>query len=524
MKITNYKLQITNWVILSLVILLLVISHSSYAAENGGQCGAFLSYGAGARSLGMGKAFVAVADDSSATYWNPAGLLQLTRPELTSLYTTLYEQTSYSFISYANPLSGSEAYGVNAVLLASEGFEGRDALNNITGAFSDKKMAGGISYARRFNKEISLGLGIKYVSESMANFETSKAAIDLGLMYRVMNNLNIGLVAQNAGSVNITSNTNDRLPLNIRIGASYKTLGDNLTIAVDADKLSLGGSIHGGFEARFFNKMLALRAGVDETEATAGVGLNLKDIGVDYSIGIHSLGTSHRVSISYKFGPEISEIKEAKARRLFEEANANVASGNYASAKDKIVEAVRTNPDDSEITLAQDRVVKLNEIFEGNIGLKDEKAMKTIQSAAVDFAKSNVKEAKDKISYALSLEKENKYAKKFQIAIDEILGKSSTPDDIASPSELKAKLNQALKHIYAGEYEAAINLCNEVISIDPTIVVAHKRLGSAYYMLGRMKEAEQAWKEASKLNPSDKELKNLLDNMKKNGKRRAGRI
>ncbi len=34
----------------------------------------WLSYGAGARALGMGGAYVAVADDATAAYWNPAGL------------------------------------------------------------------------------------------------------------------------------------------------------------------------------------------------------------------------------------------------------------------------------------------------------------------------------------------------------------------------------------------------------------------------------------------------------------------
>ena len=37
--------------------------------------------GAGARSLGMGGAFVAIADDATANTWNPAGMTQLERPE-----------------------------------------------------------------------------------------------------------------------------------------------------------------------------------------------------------------------------------------------------------------------------------------------------------------------------------------------------------------------------------------------------------------------------------------------------------
>ncbi len=39
--------------------------------------------GAGARAMGMGGAFTAVCDDATATFYNPAGLVQLKRPEIT---------------------------------------------------------------------------------------------------------------------------------------------------------------------------------------------------------------------------------------------------------------------------------------------------------------------------------------------------------------------------------------------------------------------------------------------------------
>ncbi|MBN2538326.1 hypothetical protein JXB37_08640, partial [candidate division WOR-3 bacterium] len=46
-------------------------------AEEGGLPGAMLMYGPGPRSLAMGKAFTAVADDAQAGYFNPGGLFQL---------------------------------------------------------------------------------------------------------------------------------------------------------------------------------------------------------------------------------------------------------------------------------------------------------------------------------------------------------------------------------------------------------------------------------------------------------------
>jgi len=42
--------------------------------------------GSGARAVGMGGAFIAVADDATAASWNPAGLTQLKKPEISFAY------------------------------------------------------------------------------------------------------------------------------------------------------------------------------------------------------------------------------------------------------------------------------------------------------------------------------------------------------------------------------------------------------------------------------------------------------
>ena len=52
--------------------------------------------GSGARALGMGGAFIAVADDSTAASWNPAGLIQLERPEMSVVGEYYYRREKYS--------------------------------------------------------------------------------------------------------------------------------------------------------------------------------------------------------------------------------------------------------------------------------------------------------------------------------------------------------------------------------------------------------------------------------------------
>ena len=52
--------------------------------------------GSGARAVGMGGAFIAVADDATAASWNPAGLTQLKKPEMSFAYSYFSRRDGFS--------------------------------------------------------------------------------------------------------------------------------------------------------------------------------------------------------------------------------------------------------------------------------------------------------------------------------------------------------------------------------------------------------------------------------------------
>ncbi len=53
--------------------------------------------GSGARAIGMGGAFIAVADDATAASWNPGGIVQLDKPEISFVYKYLRRSENKSF-------------------------------------------------------------------------------------------------------------------------------------------------------------------------------------------------------------------------------------------------------------------------------------------------------------------------------------------------------------------------------------------------------------------------------------------
>ena len=73
----------------------------------------FLTLGVGARALAMGSAGTVLSDNAYAPYWNPAGLGQLTRYEVSFMHSTLNGEDAYDFVSFVVPLANRNSQDKN---------------------------------------------------------------------------------------------------------------------------------------------------------------------------------------------------------------------------------------------------------------------------------------------------------------------------------------------------------------------------------------------------------------------------
>lgn len=80
---------------------------------------------------------------------------------------------------------------------------------------------------------------------------------------------------------------------------------------------------------------------------------------------------------------------------------------------------------------------------------------------------------------------------------------------------LEYKHYVALHQIYDAKHHQAVLTLNEILMFEPGDLMALKRLGSAYYSLNRMDDAQSAWTAALKLAPHDKTLEHFLGKIKK---------
>src|SRR2546425_1036113 len=155
----------------------------------GTSSGTFLRIGVGARAIGLGESFVAVANDPSAIYWNPAGLASLQRQEVALSHVGWPGDVNYEHVAYVLPvrrLGGSLAFQLG--VLSTEIDETTELQPFGTGrSFFYSDLVVGGAYARRWTDKLLVGAGVKYVREDLGSEvggpTTNATLVDIGSIY-----------------------------------------------------------------------------------------------------------------------------------------------------------------------------------------------------------------------------------------------------------------------------------------------------------------------------------------------------
>ncbi|MFH1683560.1 MAG: PorV/PorQ family protein [Candidatus Margulisiibacteriota bacterium] len=282
-----------------------------------------LSIGVGARALGMGKAYVAVAENCDTIFTNPAGLGEIDSFEFISMSGTLLEDVNYTVLGGVYPLGEKSAMGFGYAAAAVGGIEVRNAAGTLqqTSNFGNSVFLA--SYGRKLSEKLSLGLNFKYFSQNGDKISSANGTgmnLDIGLLQKGLGWLSIGVVGQNilsSGKIRYKDGTEDALPLNIKVGTRMFLLGEEfesailspieLSAVIDAD-LSLQSpeptTIHIGFEFAP-SHFLILRTGIDQDPVPGGIvsnttyGLSLKYAGIGFHYAYHPYGNTSANATSY---------------------------------------------------------------------------------------------------------------------------------------------------------------------------------------------------------------------------------
>lgn len=300
----------------------------------------FLLIEPGARAIGMGESYVAIADDATASYFNPAALAGQTARKLNFTHAKwlpgLADDLSYEFLAYSQPVEGWGNIGINGALLNLGEQTRTGERGEVLGTFSSYDLALSAAYGADIGDNLSAGIGLKFIRSNLADqgagIERGKGvgnsfAADLGLLWKITPTLNIGAALRNLGPkiAYIDASQADPLPQHIVLGMAYEVLETefhNMLLSVDLYKpliddhsfaknlltawtdeamgdefkemdLHVGGEYRYGLSAVKDQSFLALRAGYsldhdgDLKTPTFGLGLkyNLFQVDVAYITG-----------------------------------------------------------------------------------------------------------------------------------------------------------------------------------------------------------------------------------------------
>ena len=226
----------------------------------------FLEIGVGSRAIGMGGAFVAVADDATALYWNSAGIARLKKSEMVFIHTKWIADINYNYLGSAFPLGNAGVIGISITSLSTDEMLVRtvDMPEGTGEKFGVGDLAFGVAFARNLTDRFSIGVNTKYIQQKIWNMSATGFAMDIGTLFTTQfNGMKIGMSVSNFGGkmqmlgkdtfVNYDlapsqDGSNDRIPANLktdkfplpivfRVGLAMDILGGDLnkmTIAMDA--------------------------------------------------------------------------------------------------------------------------------------------------------------------------------------------------------------------------------------------------------------------------------------------------
>jgi hypothetical protein len=291
-------------------------SGRSIHAKAGTSAFSFLKIGVGARPLGLGGAFVSVAEDANALYWNPAGISQLKDQQLTLSYVNYLLDIHSGFVGYVLPRDDRLCLGAALNYFSYGEFQRttvEDPTGNQLGTFGALDLSLAFSGAYVVSEGFFLGGTAKVIYGKLEDYSSDAYALDLGGLYVLPDDrTRLGFSLQNLGfqRSGYSSDNKDGLAPILRVGASRQLEGLPLLLTVDGYKptdhhfnVNMGGEIHAG-------ESLSLRLGWSSLGLDQQVGPD-KDNLAGFSGGLGVQWQTYRLDYAYSSMAELGEVHRA---------------------------------------------------------------------------------------------------------------------------------------------------------------------------------------------------------------------
>lgn len=306
---------------LLIILASLAIASSGFAAKYAGEA---FTLGAGARPLALGGAYLAIAADPAALYYNPAGLANINNRQIMFMHSeTFGSLLNHDFIAYSTPVkirnrAAAVAAGIyrvgggGIILTEKDPVTGGPKILSEKGHYDYLVMFGtGLQMSNRWR----IGADAKIVIRSLADNSAWGLGVDAGIQYGDSLGISGGASVTNATSTFLSydNGTKESILPALRLGFSYGRRIDRFVVRAlaDGDFLFEGrkssaqfyqGEIsldtHFGGEVSY-RDLIYFRGGSDIGRLTLGVGIKFNRFELDGAFMDHGdLDNSFRVSLN----------------------------------------------------------------------------------------------------------------------------------------------------------------------------------------------------------------------------------
>jgi|WetSurMetagenome_2_1015567.scaffolds.fasta_scaffold144388_2 hypothetical protein len=331
----------TKYFLLVLLLLNLLSGESQIFAQTviGKYAGEFMAIGVGGRANGMGGAYVAVTNDVTSGYWNPAGLARINYPQISLMHEEHFGNlVNYNYGAVAIPYGNDMSFGLSVIRLGIDGIpDTREALidresnvviyditnpragidpSKIT-EFNNSDWAFYLTFAKKISDNFSYGANVKFILRDIAEYSAYGVGFDVGAMYSPFEKFYLGANIQDITTTLVAWSTgrNELITPTAKVGVAYQFdfLFGRFTPAVDFDvrfenrqysaQFNLGPvsfDPHFGLEYSI-KDIVAVRFGYNDVKQfTIGAGVKLPKLNIDYSFARFNLSEDERLPDSHR--------------------------------------------------------------------------------------------------------------------------------------------------------------------------------------------------------------------------------
>lgn len=490
-----------------LLILTLLFFYSiaiSYQGDYGTE--SIFMTGAGAKADAM-AAFTACADNASAVFYNPAGLVFSERQAISFLHYQLYENAMYNLIAYIFPALDIGVIGTTLYRFSSGSIESFSSSDMKLNDFSLNEYKFSFSYAKDITDNFYSGINFNVYTFNLSDLNSTGIGFDAGVLYEPFSFFRAGLMVYNLikplFSMKVSS---EDLPQRYVMGLLLKNSISDFNLSFTSDFI-LGErenfKIKSGAEINW-QKIIAARVGFDDGRLSYGAGIDILNFIIDYSYQINNdLGGIHKITLTYNFGLTLKEQKQEKTKKMMAEIKKLAEAKYMEKIKSKaeyyyrIAYELYKQEKYEEALLQTEKALEWYPEYENGIKMKNLLEYKVHEKFNKDFGLSYKKENKEYViaginyyvkkdyenaiynwQMALKIDSQNETLKKYISKATFEMNARKKEKKLSEAEKQKAEkiYYEAVNAYTAGNLETAIILLKKVLEINPEDIKAMRNL------------------------------------------------